>query len=221
MKNSQSPRAGAGNKRRKPRRWWKLLQWAALIAFCLLAILAVALLWRPAGASRRAPGGDFADVLLQTGLVSASIETPVYGRSTLTIRNEQIADVVAAALKRDDPAVPPPVAALVEENVPAWIQTASGCTIDPGALSLYLACSKGLPFYVTLTGRLVRRDDGGMDFRLTGIAVGAVPLPLASAKKLFNLRDTPIIEPDDAGFHVESVRQKEGRMELGLRRNGQ
>ena len=95
MKNLDSPHAGRPNKQRKPRRWWKLLQWAALIAFCLLALLAVALLWKPAAAARHAPTGDFADVLLQTGLVSASVETPVYGSSNLTVSDKQIADVVA------------------------------------------------------------------------------------------------------------------------------
>ncbi|MCD6404393.1 MAG: hypothetical protein J7M19_01045 [Planctomycetes bacterium] len=199
----------------KPPRYRCLLRKALVVLAGGLALFAVMLLWRPEGADSTGPTGSFISVLMRTEIPRASGEISAYGAATLTLREAEIA-ALAAALQRDDSALGPPVADAVGSFVPAWITAVSGCRIRRDGLTVYLACRKGVSFYVTLEGRLVRGDDGRLDFELTCLKVGLVPIPLGLAGRLFNLEDVVIIDPDCTGLHVERLVTHKGRITLYL-----
>ncbi len=193
-----------------------LVRKALVVLAGSLALFVVMLFWRPTGAARAVPAGSFISVLTKTQIPRAAGEIAAYGAATLTIRETELADLAAVALKKNDPLVPQPVARAVDRLVPAWITTVSGCRIRREGLTVYLACRKGVSFYVTLGGRLVRGGDGQLDFEPASLKVGLVPIPLGLASRLFNLGGVVIIDPGYTGLRVERLATNDGQITLYL-----
>ena len=199
------------------RRVRAVLSYGAAGALAAVSVLAVLVLWRPAP-SGAVPGRfDFAQAVAVTELASAAVELPLYGRTSLSVSEQELADIASATLAAGR-ALPAPVAEAVRLKVPREIEGLEGLRIDRDGISICIRCRRLVSCYVTVDGRLARDADGGLEFYLSGAKIGLLRLPVGLVRRFFHLSDIRVLEPEDTGFRVDAYVQRPGCIDLELSR---
>ncbi len=175
----------------------------------------VMVLWRPSGATGGS-GINFVGAIARSEIPSATVEMADKGRTVVRITERDIVDISAAALEARGADVPKDVREAIFENVPEWLETVSGCEIDDGLVTLYVKVRKKVSLYVTITGKLETDGDGSLYFRLRQAAVGAVPLPVETARSEWGIEDVKIVDPEDADIVVREARADDGIITLSI-----
>lgn len=215
LRMNENPETPGGGAAGKGRRAAPVFRYAAALVLISVSVLAVLVMWRPAPRGAVPGRFDFAQAVAVTDLASAAVELPLYGYSEVTLGRQELANI-AAALLAVGRALPEPVAEAIRLNVPREVVGLEGLDIESDMITVCLRCRRGVTFYVTVEGRLLLGDDGGLDFALQSARVGLLPLPVGLGRRIFHLRDITLLDPDKAGFQVERYTAADGAMTLDL-----
>jgi len=194
-----------------------VLSYVAAGAPAGVSVLAVLVLWRPAPPGAVPGRFDFAEALAVSDLASAAVELPLYGRTSLSVSQQELADIASATLAAGR-ALPAPVAEAVRLKVPPEIEGLEGLRIDRDGISICIRCRRLVSCYVTVDGRLARDAGGGLEFYLSGVKIGLLPLPVGLVGRFFHLSDIRVLEPEETGFRVDEYVQRAGCIDLELSR---
>ena len=211
----ETPEKPQGRAAGKGRPLATTLRYVAALVLPLASVAAVLVLWRPSPRGAVPVQLDFAEAVAVTDLASAIVELLLYGYSEVTLDRQELANVVAALLAAGR-ALPGPVAEAIRLNVPREVLGVEGLDIESDRISVSLRCRRAVTFYVSLEGRLLLGDDGGLDFVLESAKIGLLPLPLGLGRRIFHLEDITLLDPAKAGFEVERYTGAAGVMTLDV-----
>lgn len=214
MKNASTDR---DEPRAAPRpRWLRYLTRFAAASAVIITFLAVAVLWKPSGADRRTGGPDFFRAVAASEAPEGAFAMLFHGKARVTFTEADIADIGAAVLDRDSPYLPRAIKEAVRREVPDYVETVSGCSIDSAGITIYVRCRRAVSIYVTVTGTLTVTQQGALAYSPFSYRIGLLPVPGSLVKSLGALEDEVLIAPEETGIVAEKVFFDRGRLTIEL-----